>query len=259
MVFLVVMYRCDSWTLKKAEHRRIDAFELWCCRRLLRVPWTARGSNQSILKESSPGFSLEGLMLKLKLQYFDHLMRRADSFEKILMLRYRRQEEKGMTEDEMVRWHHQLNGHGFESWWWTGRPVFCDSWGQKESYTTEWLNWTEPIWWFEKNTAGGRARTRVWDRILMWDVPPAHPIHWVDQSLGKCYYVPSAFPRLSGGDAHKNHKWSLLRRAHCKVCSELLTRVSPRLQAESKEAERSLFFPWAKASHTEGHSSPAGI
>ena len=112
----MVTHGCESWTIKKAEHRRIDAFELWCCRRLLRVPWTARGSNQSILKESSPGFSLEGLMLKLKLQYFDHLMRRADSFEKILMLRYRRQEEKGMTEDEMVRWHHQLNGHGFESW-----------------------------------------------------------------------------------------------------------------------------------------------
>ena len=80
------MYGCESWTVKKAEHRRIDAFELWCWRRLLRVPWTARRSNQSILKEISPGCSLEGLMLKLKLQYFGHLMRRADSFEKTLML-----------------------------------------------------------------------------------------------------------------------------------------------------------------------------
>ena len=86
MVFPVVMYGCESWTIKKAEHRRIDAFELWCWRRLLRVPWTARRSNQSILKEISPGCSLEGLMLKLKLQYFGHLMRRADSLEKILML-----------------------------------------------------------------------------------------------------------------------------------------------------------------------------
>ena len=86
MVFPVVMYGCESWTIKKAERRRIDAFELWCWRRLLRVPWTARRSNQSILKEISPGCSLEGLMLKLKLQYFGHLMRRADSFEKTLML-----------------------------------------------------------------------------------------------------------------------------------------------------------------------------
>ena len=86
MVFPVVMYGCESWTIKKAEHQRIDAFELWYWRRLLRVPWTARRSNQSILKEISPKYSLEGLMLKLKLQYFDHLMRRADSFGKTLML-----------------------------------------------------------------------------------------------------------------------------------------------------------------------------
>ena len=115
MVFPVVMYGCESWTVKKAEHRRIGAFELWCWRRLLRVPWTARRSNQSILKEISPGCSLEGLMLKLKLQYFGHLMQRVDSLEKTLMLggiggRRRR----GMTEDEMVGWHHQLNGHEFE-------------------------------------------------------------------------------------------------------------------------------------------------
>ena len=86
MVFPVVMYGCESWTVKKAEHRRIDAFELWCWRRLLRLPWTARQSNQSILKEISPECSLQGLMLKLKLQYFGHLMRRADSFKKTLML-----------------------------------------------------------------------------------------------------------------------------------------------------------------------------
>ena len=86
MVFPVVMYGCESWTVKKAECRRIDAFELWCWRRLLRIPWTARTSNQSILKEINPGISLEGMMLKLKLQYFGHLMRRVDSLEKILML-----------------------------------------------------------------------------------------------------------------------------------------------------------------------------
>ena len=85
-IFPVVMYGCESWTMKKAEHRRIDAFELWCWRRLLRVFWTARRSNQSILKQISPGYSLEGLMLKLKFQYFGHLMRRSDSFEKTLML-----------------------------------------------------------------------------------------------------------------------------------------------------------------------------
>ena len=86
MVFTVVIYGCESWTVKKAERRRIDAFELWCWRRLLRVPWTGRRSNQSILKEASPGCSLEGLMLSLKLQYFGHLMRRVDSLEKTLML-----------------------------------------------------------------------------------------------------------------------------------------------------------------------------
>ena len=114
MVFPGVMYGCESWTIKKAEHQRIDAFELWCWRRFLRVPWTARRSNQSILKEISPEYSLEGLMLKPKLQYFGHLMRRADSFEKTLMLeKIEGRRRRGPTEDEMVRWHHRLNGHEF--------------------------------------------------------------------------------------------------------------------------------------------------
>ena len=114
MVFPVVMYGCESWTIKKAEHRRIDAFELWCWRRLLRVPWAARRSSQSILKEISPGCSLEGLMLRLTLQYFGHLMRRVDSLEKTLMLgKIEEKEKKGTTEDEMVGWHHRFNGHGF--------------------------------------------------------------------------------------------------------------------------------------------------
>ena len=114
VVFPVVTYGCESWTVKKTERQRIDAFELWCWRRLLRVPWMARRSNQFILKEISPGCSLEGLMLRLKLQYFGHLMRRADSLEKSLMLGGDwGQEEKGMTEDEMVGWHHRLDGHEF--------------------------------------------------------------------------------------------------------------------------------------------------
>ena len=113
MVFPVVMYGCESWTIKKAEHQRIDAFELWCWRRLLRVPWIARRSNQTILKEISPGCSLEGLMLKLRLQYLGHLMRRADSFEKTLMLGGIGGRRKGTTEDEMAGWHHQLDGHEF--------------------------------------------------------------------------------------------------------------------------------------------------
>ena len=113
MVFPVVTYGCESWSIKKAEYQRIDAFELWCWRRLLRVPWTSRRFNQSILKEISPEYSLEGLMLKLKLQNFGHLMRRADSLEKTLMLG-KVEGRRRRDEDEMVGWHHGLNGHEFE-------------------------------------------------------------------------------------------------------------------------------------------------
>ena len=105
-VFPVIMYGCESWTVKKDDCQRIDAFELWCWRRLLRVPWTTRRSNQSILKEISPGCSLEGVMLKLRLQYFGHLMRRVDSLEKTDAGRDWGQEEKGTTEDEMAGRHH---------------------------------------------------------------------------------------------------------------------------------------------------------
>ena len=115
MVFPVVTYGCESWMIKKAECQRIDAFKLWCWRRLLRVPWTARRSSQSVLKEINPEYSLERLMLKLQLQYFGHLMRRANSLEKILILGgIGGQEEKGTTEDGMVGWHHRLDGHEFE-------------------------------------------------------------------------------------------------------------------------------------------------
>ena len=110
LFFPVVMYGCESWTIKKAEHRRIDAFELWCWRRLLRVPLTARRSNPSILKEICPECSLEGMMLKLKLQYFGHLIQRVDSDAG----RDWGQEEKGKTEDQMAGWHHRLDGYEFE-------------------------------------------------------------------------------------------------------------------------------------------------
>ena len=146
MVFPVVMYRCESWTRKKAESQRIDAFDLLCWRRLLRIPWTERRSNQSILKEIRHGCSLEGLILKLKLQFFGPLMQRADLLEKTLMLGKKdwRQEEKGTTEDEMVGWYHWLNGHEFG---WTpgvgdgqGGLACWRPWGCKESDMTEWLS-----------------------------------------------------------------------------------------------------------------------
>ena len=144
MVFLVGMYGCDTWTIKKVKHWRIDVFDLWFWRRLLRVPWTARRSNQSILKEISPEYSMEGLMLKL--QYFGHLMRRTGSLEKTLMLtKIEEQEETGTTEDEMVRWHHRLDGHEFGQVLGAndgqGSLVWCSKWDGKESDTTERLNW----------------------------------------------------------------------------------------------------------------------
>ena len=128
------MFGCESWSIKKAKHCRIDAFELWCWRRLLTVLWTTRRSNQSILKEISPEYSLEELMLKLKLQYFGHLMRRTNSLEKTLMFG-KIESRKGTTDNEMVGWHHQLDGHKFEQ-----APVAgdgqgslscCSPWGRR--------------------------------------------------------------------------------------------------------------------------------
>ena len=146
MVFPVVMYGCESWTTKQAEHWRINAFELWCWRRLLRVPWTTRRSNPLVLKETSPEYSLGGLMLKMKLQYFGHLMRRADSFEKTPM-RGKIEGRRRGWQGEMVGWHHRLNGHGFG---WTPRVgdgqgglACCGSWDCKESDRAERLNWSD--------------------------------------------------------------------------------------------------------------------
>ena len=152
MVFPVVMYGCESWTVKKGEHWRIDAFELWCWRRLLRVPWTARRSNQSILKEISPGCSLEGLMLKLKLQYFGHLTRRVDSLEKTLMLggiggrRRRGRQRMRWLVASLTRWMWVWVNSG--RWWWTGRPGVLRFMGSQRvghDWETE-LNWTELNW-----------------------------------------------------------------------------------------------------------------
>ena len=144
MVFPVVMYGCESWTIKKAEHQRIDAFELWCWRRLLRVPWTARRSNQSILKEISPGCSLEGLMLKVKLQYFGHLMWRADSFEKNLMLGKKAGEEGdnrgwGGWMASLSQW--SWVWVNSRSWRWTGKPGAAVHGVAKNQ--TRLSNWTE--------------------------------------------------------------------------------------------------------------------
>ena len=147
MVFPVVMYGCESWTIKKAERWRIDVFELWCWRRLLRVPWTARRSKQSILKEISPGCSLEGLMLKLKLQYFGHLMQRADSFEKILMLgkiegrRRRGRQRMRWLMASPTQWTWVWVDSG--SWWWTERPGVLRFMGSQR-VGRDWA--TEPNW-----------------------------------------------------------------------------------------------------------------
>ena len=157
MVFPVVMYGYESWTIKEAEHQRITAFELWCWRRLLRVPWTARRSNQSILKEISPEYPLEGLMVKLKLQYFGHQIRRTDSVEKTLILgttqgRRRRGWQRMRWLDGIItQWAWVWESSG--SWWWTGKPGVLQSTGSqrlRHNWATELdcteLNWNKFYW-----------------------------------------------------------------------------------------------------------------
>ena len=144
LVHTIVMYGCESWTIKKAEHHRFDAFELWCWRSLLGVPWAARRSNQSMLKEINSDYSLEGWILKLKLQYFGRLMRRPTHWKRPDAGKDWRQKEKGKTEDEMIGWHHWLSGH--ESGQTTGDGegqgglACCSLWAHKESDTIWWLN-----------------------------------------------------------------------------------------------------------------------
>ena len=168
------MYGCESWTVKKAEHRRIDVFELWCWRRLLRVPWTARRSNQSILKEINPGISLEGMMLKLKLQYFGHLMRRVDSWKRLWCWEGLGAGGEGddrgwdgwMAPPTWCTWVWMNSG----SWWWIGRPGMLRFMGsQSQTWLSDWteLNWTEVYFWIGK-----------------W------VYKWVIVFLGKmCYYI----------------------------------------------------------------------
>ena len=146
MVFPVVMYGCESWTIKKAESQRINAFELWCWRRHLRIPWTTRRSNQSILKEISPGYSLEEMMLQLKRQYFCEEL---THWKRLWCWEGLGQQEKGMTDDEMAGWHHRLNGHEFE---WTlgvgdgqGGLACCDSWGHSQTRLSDWTKLNDKI------------------------------------------------------------------------------------------------------------------
>ena len=183
VVYPVVMYGYESWTIKKAEHQRTDAFELWCWRRLLTVPWTARRSNQSILKEISPEYSLERLRLKLQLQYFGHLIRRADSLEKTLMLGGIGGRRRRGWQRTMVGWHHRLNGHEFEQTPGNsegqGSLACCGSWGRKESNTIERLNWTELR--FEHTH-------KCYIQFIMFQKIISKEYLYLEKTLGECLY-----------------------------------------------------------------------
>ena len=189
MVFPVVMYGCESWTVKKAEHWIIDAFELWCWRRLLRVPWTARKSNQSILKEISPGCSLEGLMLKLKFQYFGHLMRRVDSLERPWCCEGL--EAGGEGDDRgwdgwmasLTRW--TWVWVNSRRWWWTGRPGvlwFMGSQRVRHDWATE-LNWAELWTWLDLCDYH-----KQWTSLQMISASHSHPQAWSLPSLNSRHH-----------------------------------------------------------------------
>ena len=201
------------------EHQRIDAFELWCWRRLLRVPWTTRRSNQSILKKISPEYSLEGLMLKLKLQHFGHLMWQTDSLEKTLMLG----KIEGTTENEMARWHHQLDGHEFE---WApgvgdgqGSLACCSPWGCKELDTTKRLNWTDGRDWLRGKLGhvlmGGAILSKslipfsvdgLCSLLVVW--PQAKTVVEVMKVMVTFYKKSHARTGMLGSLIKANWKWS---------------------------------------------------
>ena len=204
MVFPVVMYGCESWTIKKAEHRRIDAFELWCWRRLLTVPWTERRSNKDILKEISPEYWSEGLLLKLKFQYYGHLMGRGWLIGKDPdAWRNWRWEEKGTTEDEMAGWHHWLSGHEFEQTLGDGQQslVCCSPWARKELDTTEQLNNNNNQ---RKNLGEDNCH---WLRVMMRRRMIAKPLLWwyfpIHQSLCYIHFTNKTLP--TQGDSYWCH------------------------------------------------------
>ena len=199
MVFPVVMYGCENWTLKKAECQRIDAFELWCWKRLLRVPWTARRSNQSILKEISPGYSLEGLMLKLRLQFFGHLIWRTDSFEKTLMVG--EGDDRGwMASPTGWTWVWVNSG----SWSWTGRPGMLQSMGsQSQTWLTE-LNWTESVkitficTWKQKSLCDSLCCC-ICSLAVVWN--------WTCHISEVCLYLPAAVNVGVSDSSHSVSNW----------------------------------------------------
>ena len=168
VVFPVVMYGCESWTMKKTERQRIDAFELWCWRRLLRVPWTARRSNKSILKEISPGCSLEGLMLKcVMLHTIPHVKNWLIEKDPDAGRDWG-QEEKGRTKDEMAGWHHWLDGREFGWTLGVGDGQGPPSWGHKESDTTEWLNWMTGYILLHRKEFGGLGVISIMCMFMYW-------------------------------------------------------------------------------------------
>ena len=184
MVFPIVMYGCESWTIKKAEHQRIDAFELWCWRRLLRIPWTARRSNQSILKEISVEYSLEGLILKLKVQYFGHLMWRTDSLEKTLRLKAGEVDDRGW--DGWMASPTQWVWESSRSWWWTGKPGKVQSMGlQRVGH--DWA--TEP----ELKNSEIRDVQTTWNQIVWFIQQPQSELNVTDNSVLRSFTYRTVF------------------------------------------------------------------